>query len=228
MQIHVSSEIGQLREVVVHRPGAELEQLTPPHLSRMLFDDIPFLLGAQREHDMFADVLTREGAQVRYLKDLAAQSIGAPEVRERFVQEVIDLAGDLARYERQALTELLLSMPTDEALVEKTMSGVRLDELPKQRRQPLSNLVRHDTRYLMDPIPNLYFTRDPFSVVGRGVVFSRMYAATRQRETIYGRYIFAHHPDYAGRTKSWYKPELPFSLEGGDILNLGNGVLGVG
>lgn len=228
MRVSVFSEIGPLKQVLIHRPGPELEQLTPPHLSRMLFDDIPFLKGAQREHDLFAQALRDGGAQVCYLKDMVAQSLAVPGVRERFISEFIDEGGPAAAVERDALKELLSAIGDNAALVEKTMAGVTYEDAGLYERYPLTRLVRHDTRYLLDPIPNLYFTRDPFSTIGRGVAFSRMFAQTRQRETIYGRYLFNHHPDYAGTAKTWYQSGLPFSLEGGDVLNLGAGVLGVG
>lgn len=228
MQISVFSEIGELRKVLLHRPGAELEQLTPPHLSRMLFDDIPFLQGAQREHDRFAEALRQEGAEVFYLKDLVAQSLSTPGIRGEFLETLISEGGLAANHEKKALLELFSGIQDTGLLVNKTMAGVTYEDAGIYPRYPLTRLVRSDMRYLLDPIPNLYFTRDPFSVIGKGVAFSRMYAQTRQRETIYGRFIFKYHPDYRGRVKSWYDSGLPFSLEGGDVLYLGNGVLGVG
>ena len=228
MRISVFSEIGALKQVLLHRPGPELEQLTPPHLKRMLFDDIPFLHGAQREHDQFAQVLRQEGAQVCYLKDMVAQSLEEPDVREAFIREFITEGGPAAVSERAALTRLFEGIEDNALLVEKTMAGITYDDAGIYDRYPLTRLVRNDTRYLLDPIPNLYFTRDPFSSVGSGVAYSRMYAQTRQRETIYGRYIFDHHPQNRGQIKTWYQSSLPFSLEGGDVLNLGSGVLGVG
>lgn len=227
MKISVFSEIGQLREVLLHRPGRELEGLTPPHLSRMLFDDIPFLKGAQQEHDAFAQALTEGGARVRYLTDLASETLEIPEAKEHFIREFIHKSGDEARYEQEALFALLRSLSPRE-LVEKTMAGITYKDAGIMGMHPLTRLTRQETRYLSDPIPNLYFTRDPFSVIGRGVAYSRMYAAARRRETLYGQTIFAFHPEFQNRPPAFYGPELPFSLEGGDILYLGRGVLGVG
>ena len=92
----------------------------------------------------------------------------------------------------------------------------------------LSGLVREKTRFLMPPIPNLYFTRDPFACIGRGVSLNHMYPATRNRETIYGGYILRYHADFAGRIPLYYTPQEHFSIEGGDILNLSEHVLAVG
>ena len=228
MKVTVFSEIGPLKKVLVHRPGSELEQLTPPHLSRMLFDDIPYLKGAQREHDEFAAALRQEGAEVCYLVDMVAQSLVSPQVRQQFVHDFIMAGGPVAVQERAALESLFDRIPDNTKLVEKTMSGVTYEDVGLYSRYPLTSLVKRDTRYLLDPIPNLYFTRDPFSTIGHGVAFSSMFAPTRQRETLYGRYIFQHHPDFMGQVKTWNQPGQPFSIEGGDILNLGNGVLGVG
>ena len=228
MRICVFSEVGALQEVLVHRPGPELEQLTPPHLSRMLFDDIPYLKGAQEEHDRFTQALREEGVSVRYLKDMVAESLTDPQVKEAFVEEFITASGAVAVHEREALTRLLLDMEDTAAMVETTMAGVTYEDAALYARYPLTRLVRKDMSYLLDPIPNLYFTRDPFATIGHGVAYSSMFSQTRKRETLYGRYIMEHHPDMGGQVKAWYQPSLPFSIEGGDILNLGNGVLGVG
>lgn len=228
MPISVFSEIGPLKRVLVHRPGAELEQLTPLHLSRMLFDDIPYLRGAQQEHDTFARVLREEGAEVCYLKDMVAQSLRDPEIRGKFIDKFISEAGPAARHERQALTRFFARFTDAGKLVEKTMAGVTYEEAGVYGDYPLTRLTRNGMRYLLDPIPNLYFTRDPMAAIGSGIAFSRMYAPARQRETIYGRFIFKYHPDYAGGVQDWYRSDEPFSLEGGDVLNLGSGVLGVG
>ncbi len=228
MRISVSSETGRLKKVLVHRPGRELERLTPPHLSRMLFDDIPFLHGAQREHDRFTQALREEGVQVCYLKDLVAQSLKAPGARDSFIEDFISRGGPVAIQEKEALLRLFSDIREDSELVEKTMSGVTYEEAGILPRHPLTRLVMRDTRYLLDPVPNLYFTRDPFATIGQGIAYSRMFAPARARETIYGQTIFQNHPDYKGQVPAFYSPELPFSVEGGDILNLGNGVLGVG
>ncbi len=228
MRLSVSSEIGPLKEVLVHRPGQELEQLTPPHLGRMLFDDIPYLAGAQREHDQFVQALRNEGASVRYLTDMVADTLVVEGVRTQFINEFIQEGGPMAQYNQEALQEMLGAIKDPKALVEKTMSGVTDQDAGLLENHPLTRLARHETRFLLDPIPNLYFTRDPFSVIQSGVAFSHMRAPARQRETIYGRYIMAHHPEFAGRAPAWYHQDIPYSLEGGDILMVGDGLLCVG
>ena len=117
MRLSVSSEIGPLKEVLVHRPGQELEQLTPPHLGRMLFDDIPYLAGAQREHDQFVQALRNEGASVRYLTDMVADTLVVEGVRTQFINEFIQEGGPMAQYNQEALQEMLGAIKDPKALV---------------------------------------------------------------------------------------------------------------
>lgn len=229
MAIHVASETGTLEKVLLHRPGQELEHLTPDYLERLLFDDIPYLSAAQREHDAFAQVLRQNGAEVVYLEDLMAETLRcSPQLRETFVRDFITEAGSVARNYQGELFRLLLDTADEKELVLKTMAGVNASELRPSEGSPLADLVRRDDRFVLEPIPNLYFTRDPFATIGGGVSLNRMYSATRRRETIYGRYILEHHPDFAGQVTFYYTPDLPFSIEGGDILNLSPKVLAIG
>src|SRR5699024_8820325 len=104
----------------------------------------------------------------------------------------------------------------------KMMSGVRADELEIRTKGPLADLLETESQFLLDPIPNLYFTRDPFACIGNGVSLNRMFSRTRRRETIFGEYVLEYHPDFAGCTPLYYERKLPYSVEGGDILNLNN------
>lgn len=229
MPIRVTSEIGVLEQVLLHRPGAELEQLVPGELERLLFDDIPYLKAAQQEHDAFAALLRREGTQVLYLEELMTQTLAAdPQVRRRFVRQFIDEGGRIARRFQPALYEYLMALD-DRELVCRTMSGVSMEEfLPEGQRGALVSLTRGSHRFVLDPIPNLYFTRDPFACIGSGVSMNAMFSVTRRRETIYGQYILQYHPDYAGQVPFYYHREDPFSIEGGDVLNLSERLLAVG
>ena len=228
MAIRVKSETQALKTVLLHRPGSELEQLVPTSLERLLFDDIPYLRGAQAEHDAFAELLRQNGVQVVYLADLTAQTLEQSEdLRKQFVQDFLQRSGIGSDSYREALTELLLALPAKE-MVLKTMTGVRFDELP-YRQSPSLMALRSDRNYfVLDPIPNLYFTRDPFAAVGTGVSLHRMFSVTRNRETIYSEYFLRYHPDFAGRVPFYYTPNEPFSLEGGDILNLSAQSIAVG
>lgn len=229
MAINVRSEIAPLKRVLLHRPGSELEQLVPNSMERLLFDDIPYLTGAQQEHDAFAQTLRDNGVEVVYLADLTAQALDAhPGLRERFVEDFIQRSGPVADSYRSALTELLLSIPSAREMVVRTMTGVRYDELAHGGAASLTDLRNDKTHFVLDPIPNLYFTRDPFASIGHGVSLHHMYSVTRNRETIYSDYILRYHADYAGRVPFYYTPDEPFSLEGGDILNLSADTIAVG
>ena len=229
MPICVRSETGTLEQVLLHRPGAELEQLVPGELERLLFDDIPYLQAAQQEHDAFAEMLRHNGTQVLYLEELMTQTLAAdPQVRRRFVRQFIEEGGRIARHFQPALYEYLTAL-TDDELVRRTMTGVSMEEfLPEGQRGALVSLTRGSHRFVLDPIPNLYFTRDPFACIGEGVSLNAMYSPTRRRETIYGQYILKYHPDFAGQVPFYYRREDPFSIEGGDILNLSPRLLAVG
>jgi arginine deiminase len=229
MSICVRSEIGPLQKVLLHRPGAELEYLVPKELERLLFDDIPYLAAARREHEVFADLLRRLGAEVVYLEDLMAETLRAvPGLRERFIADFIQLSGGTARLYADELYELLSSQPDEQALVNKTMTGVTVQELPAGTgKSPLARLSGSQ-RYVLDPLPNLYFTRDPFACIGEGVSINSMFSPTRRREAVYGEYIMAWHPDYAGKVERYFDRTCPFSLEGGDIFNLSRETVAVG
>ena len=131
MAIDVRSEVRPLKKVLLQRLGRELEQLVPNSMERLLFDDIPYLRGAQTEHDRFAQVLRDSGVEVVYLTDLAAETLALSDsLRRRFVEDFIRSSGCVAASYREALTELLLACPNTRELIRKTMTGVRFDELP--------------------------------------------------------------------------------------------------
>lgn len=232
--LHVTSEIGNLKSVMLHRPGDELLNLPPDDLERLLFDDVPFLEVAQKEHDTFADILRSEGVEVLYLEKLVAEALDtSAEVREKFIGQWLDESGLLGGFARNYVCEYLDSIKDNLELVKKTMAGITRDDcqIPVTATNTLQDIVsaNQDTEseLVIDPMPNLYFTRDPFAVVGGGVNINRMLTETRNRETLYGQYIFIHHPKYAG-TPFWYKRKSAFHTEGGDVLNLNEHALAVG
>ena len=228
--IHVFSEIGKLKKVMLHRPGKELENLLPDYLERLLFDDIPFLEDAQKEHDAFAEALRNEGVEVLYLEKLAAESLTTPEIRAEFIEEWLNEANIRGREMKKVVRKALEAIEDNLELVEKTMAGFQKAELPEipEEAKGLTDLVESDYPFAVDPMPNLYFTRDPFATMGNAVSLNHMYADTRNRETLYGKYIFKYHPEYAGKVELVYKREEDTRIEGGDELVLSKDVLAVG
>ena len=230
MAICVKSEIGQLKKVLLHRPGKELEHLVPEELERLLFDDIPFMRLAQQEHDTFAAILRDQGVEVVYLEDLAAETLQTnPGLREVFLRQFLQEGGPYAQNHARELSNMLMAIKDEREFVLTTMSGVTTEEMRGELcAGPLTALTGDHRKFVLDPIPNLYFTRDPFASIGCGVSVHRMHSFTRCRETIYGDFIMRYHPDYAGKVPFYYRREDPFHIEGGDILNLREDLLAVG
>ena len=227
--VNVKSEIKPLKRVLLHRPGNELLNLTPNTLEELLFDDIPFLKVAQEEHDAFAQALRDNGVEVFYLEDLMAEVLEAnPELREQFLKQWIEEAGIRTdRYQKIIFDYLQENYPDAKDLVLKTMEGINLTELHTDKSNSLVDLVSEASKMVVAPMPNLYFTRDNFAMIGNGVSINRMYSVTRNRETIYAEYIFGNHPDFAD-VPEYYSRYNTFHIEGGDILNINDHVLAVG
>ena len=226
--IHNTSEIGRLKRVLLHRPGGELENLMPEYLERLLFDDIPYLKEAQKEHDAFADCLRSQGVEVVYLTDLVVESLTDGDVRRELLRQFLDEADIQDSRTREAVEEYLSAMP-DQEMVPAMMAGVRKSQLRtgSARLGDYLSAAGDNYPFAVDPMPNLYFTRDPFATIGTGVSLHKMHTVTRNRETLFGKFIFEHHPLYKNAPR-WYDRGLTSSLEGGDILILSPQVLAVG
>lgn len=227
MGISVTSEIKPLKKVLLHRPGREIENLTPEYLERLLFDDIPYLKVAQEEHDAFADVLRKNDVEVVYLHELMAEAIKDDEVKDEFIKQFIKESKVKSVQARENIYDYLKSFTCNEELVRKTMEGINKSELPKVQNRTLTDYIDDSYPFITDPMPNLYFTRDPFASIGSSISLNRMYSITRNRETIYADYIFRHHRDYKD-TSRIYDRTLEHHIEGGDILNLNEKVLAIG
>ena len=227
--VNVKSEIKPLKKVLLHRPGRELLNLTPNTLEELLFDDIPFLKVAQEEHDAFAQILRDNGVEVVYLEKLMAEVLDQkPELREQFLKQFIEEAGiRTERYQKIIYDYLNDNYPDNYDLVLKTMEGINLTELHTDKSNSLVDLVSEASKMVVAPMPNLYFTRDPFAMIGNGVSINRMYSVTRNRETIYGEYVFKYHPDF-DEVPQYYSRYNTFHIEGGDILNINDKVLAIG
>lgn len=228
--INVKSEIGPLKKVLLHRPGAELLNLTPDTLEELLFDDIPFLKIAIEEHDKFAEILKKNGIEVVYLEDLVAETLKDNCIKDLFLKQFIREAGIYSEKYQKILYDFFNQIKDPKELVLKTMQGVNRKELehnPKEKNS-LTDYMPKKSSFICNPMPNLYFTRDAFACIGNGVSINRMHYLTRRRETIYGEYIFKYNPQFKDKVDIYYNRYEPFCIEGGDILNLSPEILAIG
>lgn len=225
--IHVTSEIGKLKTVMLHRPGREIENITPDSMERLLFDDIPYLPIAQEEHDYFAQTLRDQGIEVIYFEKLAAEALADDAVRQEFLTRMVAESGYVAGATHDALIAYLSAM-TPQEMVDKIIEGVRAEEIDIKHADLQSVSENTDWPFLMDPMPNAYFTRDPQASIGEGISINRMTFAARQRESLITEYIIKHNPRFAGKVKVWRDRNHDTHIEGGDELVLSDHVLAIG
>lgn len=225
--IQVNSEIGRLKTVLLKRPGKELENLVPDHLSGLLFDDIPYLKVAQEEHDKFAQTLRDEGVEVVYLEKLAAEAIADKDVREQFIDDIL-AESQKTVLGHEAEIKTFFAKLSDQELIDKIMAGVRKEEI-ELKTTPLVEYMDDRYPFYLDPMPNLYFTRDPQASVGRGMTINRMYWRARRRESLFMTYILKYHPRFKDAdVPVWLDRNSPFNIEGGDELILSKEALAIG
>jgi arginine deiminase len=228
--LHVTSEIGKLKTVLLHRPGGELENLTPDYLTELLFDDIPYLKVAQEEHDAFAGALRDRGIETLYLDQLSTEAIDHANAREQFVDEMLHASKQGDARITDALKGYLLGMSTHD-MVRRIMAGVRKSEVAVDYAgtRQLHELLSNTYPFYLNPMPNLYFTRDPAATIGHGLTINRMHWPARRRESLFMEYIIKHHPRFADHgVPVWYDRTNRFSMEGGDELVLSSEVMAIG
>jgi arginine deiminase len=219
---YVDSEVGQLRTVLLHRPAAELKRLTPRNNDQLLFDGIPWVGRAQDEHDAFAQALRDHGVEVLYLAELLERALEVPAARESTIAAVLDDVR-LGHTLRAVVAGYLADLhPTDLAGV--LTAGLTQRELKTGRGLTYRLMDDHD--FVVDPLPNLLFTRDSSVWVADRVAVTSPSMPARARETTLTQAIYAHHPWFAG-TEAVYGPGAEW-LEGGDVLLLAPRVLAVG
>ncbi|MEN8672730.1 arginine deiminase [Nocardioides sp.] len=216
------SEVGRLRTVMLHRPGHELSRLTPRNNDRLLFDGIPWVARAQEEHDAFAEALRERDVEVLYLMDLLTQTLELEEARTAAIETALsDLElGDTMRHYLDGL--LGESIPAELATL--LTAGIRNDEV-RGGFGLVTSLLDHDA-FLIDPLPNLLFTRDSSVWVRDRVAITSLAMPARKRETQLTELIYTHHPRFAGSPRihgHHYE-----HVEGGDVLLLAPGVIAVG
>lgn len=227
--IHVYSEIGKLKTVMLHRPGKELENLAPDILHRMLIDDIPYLKIAQEEHDAFAHVLRQQGIKVLYLEDLLAESLTDEKVRRAFLDQLLD---ESSIKKQDPLHQLLLNYLQElltKEMVKTVIAGIRKSAIHNSTPSLADLAEDPDYPFYLDPMPNAYFTRDQQAAIGSGMTINRMTFRARRRESLFMETILKNHPDFKNATIPVWRDRYHHGrLEGGDELVLNNHVLAVG
>jgi arginine deiminase len=222
----VGSEVGRLRTVVLHRPGAELARLTPRNNDDLLFDGVPWLERAQQEHDRFAATLREHEVEVLYLHELLAEVLADGEARAQLLAGALrpeTIGPTLA----PALGSYLEALPAAD-LAEVLTAGMARDELPVHP-DGLVEAMAAPQDFVIRPLPNLLFTRDSAVWLDHGVAVTQLALPARRRESTITGAIYTHHPRFAG-TELLYGGSLADQawLEGGDVLVLAPGVLAIG
>lgn len=226
--ISVTSEVGPLREVVVHRPGRELRRLTPANKETLLFDELVWVSEAQSEHDGFVELLRSEGVVVHAFADMVAQALSDEAVRIELVEEVVtpDTCG-VELVER--VREHLCSLSAVE-LAATLVGGVTVEEVPGAREGFVGGVLGGGA-FLVPPLPNTVFTRDPSAWIGEGLVLSPMRMPARQAERRLWQAVYRHHPRFAATAwPTWYggSDAQRATIEGGDILVLSRDCVAIG
>jgi arginine deiminase len=219
----VSSEVGRLRTVLLHRPGAELGRLTPRNSADLLFDGVPWVERAQLEHDAFAETLRARGVEVLLLRDLLVEALAVPAARVECIDAAV-APGLVGPTLAARLHEELLARTPDD-LATALMAGLTVSELTAPSGSLVSALAG-PADFVVPPLPNLLFTRDSSVVLGDRVAVTRPTMPARQREVSLTAAVWRHHPRLAGTGA--LDTTGATGLEGGDILVLGTGVLAVG
>lgn len=221
-----NSEVGTLKVVILHRPGTELRRLTPRNSDQLLFDGLPWVSRAQEEHDQFAELLRSRGVEVLLLSELLTEALHSGAARMQGVAAAVDsrrlgipLAQELSAYLR-GLDPVRLS--------HVLTAGMTFDELPADARTDVSLVVRmhHDADFVIEPLPNLLFTRDSSIWIGPRFVIPSLAMRARVREASLTDIIYAHHPRFTGIRRAYESRTAP--VEGGDVLLLAPGVVAVG
>jgi arginine deiminase len=221
-----NSEVGTLRVVILHRPGAELQRLTPRNNDKLLFDGLPWVSRAQQEHDAFADLLRSRGVEVLLMSDLLTEALGSGAARIQGIAAAVD-ARRLGLPLAQELSAYLRSLEPA-ALAHVLTAGMTFTELPSDAKTDTSLVRRmhHGGDFVIEPLPNLLFTRDSSFWIGPRVAITSLALPARIRETSLTDLIYAHHPRFLGVRRAYESHTAP--VEGGDVLLLSPGVVAVG
>ena len=231
MPFHVDSEVGELKQVILHRPGLELARLTPQNVDDLLFDDVMWGQRAREEHDAFAQKLRDKGVTVHLFQELLEQALDVPGARE-FIQEELTTATRFGPMLEGRLDELVAQAPA-ERLAEALIGGVLRRDLALEDDSSLLWTYLEPNDFLLRPLPNHLFQRDNTAWVYDGLSINPMSKPARKRETINSRVVWNFHPMFRDAGLHFYygndgEFHDPANVEGGDILVIGNGAVMIG
>jgi len=231
MSFSVQSEVGRLRQVIVHRPGLELSRLTPRNVGELLFDDVLWAGRAKEEHDAFAEALRARDVQVHYFGQLLAQTLEVPAGRA-FVLDRICVAEMLGPNLTGPVRQLFDDLDGP-ALAEFLIGGVLKADLHPARPHGLTWDALHADDFVLPPLPNHLFQRDNSCWIYHGVSVNPMAKPARQRESLHSRAIYRYHPMFAPADFTWHYGDtdakhLAATVEGGDVHVLGHGAVMIG
>ncbi|KPJ78212.1 MAG: arginine deiminase, partial [Gemmatimonas sp. SG8_23] len=236
----VGSEVGRLRKVLMHRPGLSLQRLTPSNVNELLFDDVLWVRRAGEQHDEFVQLLRDRGVEVLLLEELLAETLehsvtAHDQILDSVVHELtvgVQLADELKHYLMEMDARLLAC---------HLIGGLAKSEIPDvDLSRSLTGQMYTDKDFVLPPLPNSLFTRDSSCWIYGGVSLNPMYSKVRQLEVVNVGAIYRFHPDFADEPfEFWYPPEGSeggfdlddfghSSLEGGDVMPIGNGTVLVG
>jgi len=222
----VTSEVGPLRSVLLHRPGAELKRLTPRNSADLLFDGLPWVARAQEEHDAFAQALRDRDVEVLYLAQLLEEALDDAEARAEVVHAVVAptvVGPSLAAVLRQSL----LGLASDD-LARLVAAGMTHEELPHLGPEGVVARLAGPGEFVVPPLPNLLFTRDSSVWVDDHVAITSPSMRARRREAAVTGAIYRHHPRFAGTPLLYGGSREEAWFEGGDVLVMAPGVVAVG
>jgi arginine deiminase len=231
MTFHVDSEVGRLRQVILHRPGVELSRLTPDNVRDLLFDDILWAKRAREEHDAFAQALRDRGVKVHYFGQLFTEVLEDPKARDWVLDRIVtdDTVGPTLVPPLRRLAD----QADSERLAEYLIGGILKSELAHVTANSLRWELMNRDDFLLTPLPNHLFQRDNSAWIYGGVSVNPMAMPARLRESVHSSAIYRHHPMFADADfEFWYGGDedshQPATLEGGDMHVLGNGTVMIG
>lgn len=230
MKLRLNSEYGTLQAVLMHRPGREIERLTPYNVKDLLFEDVPYLEDMQLEHDEFTSIIKQTtGAKVYRLHELLMQVLSNKSIQFNVFFQIFDQL-NLSHLTSDVL-ERMSTVETATALI----AGIKFSELKKKIQH--KDFEKHSEKeFIITPSPNLYFMRDPAAIVHSGVISSQMKFPARQKESMIAKIIFENHPEFKHvynmaypyhHTGHYIEKDLP-CIEGGDVIVLSKKALAIG